>query len=133
MPTNILALPLAQLDILTGNNEDWLESVMYVIDDGTASPTQQIDLRGIKFEMEVRRSPPLSEVIISGSTDDGSLLVGTAPDYGYLMINVVFDRMKNQEATAYVGDIVALADGYRRVAIQFNLTIFEGITRNESS
>jgi hypothetical protein len=130
MATNILALPLAQLEILTGNNEDWIDSICYVIDDGTSNPTEQVDLTGITFEMEVRRQPPFHEVVLSGSTDDMSLTVGVPPNYGYLLIAINWDRMKNQEPTTYVGDIVATADGYRRVTVQFNLTIFEGITRN---
>jgi hypothetical protein len=129
--TNILALPLTQLEILTGNNEDWLESICYVIDDGSTDPTEQVDLTGITFEMEIRRQAPYHEVVLSGSTDDQSLSVGLSPNYGFLLININYERMKVQEPTQYIGDIVAIADGFRRVTIQFDLTIFEGITRND--
>jgi hypothetical protein len=37
--------------------------------------------------------------------------------------------MKLQQPIDYVGDIVAIADGYRRVTIQFTLAVVQGVTR----
>jgi hypothetical protein len=59
MPTNILALPLVQLEVETGNNEDWIDSILFLVapdDPDNPPPTApQLDLRGIDFEMEIRR------------------------------------------------------------------------------
>jgi hypothetical protein len=131
MATNILALPLAQMSIQTGTNEDWFETLKYVIDDGSTlvENMPQLDLRGIGFEMEVRRQSSEHEVILSASTKDKRLIVGAPPDYGFLLVRIDNDVMKLIRAGEYVGDIVATDEQYTRVAVQFNLTLVEGITR----
>lgn len=128
--TNLLALPLVSLTIETGNSEDWIESIKYVVDTGGDPLTfPQVDLRGIDFTMEIRRTAPSHEVVLSATSDDGSLAVGEPPDYGYLIINVRYDEMKPLQAGSYVGDIRGRDDKYTRICIQINLTIFDGITR----
>jgi hypothetical protein len=126
--TNILSLPLAQATIVTGTNEDWIDSFVYIADDGTANPPQ-IDLHGIRFEMEIRRAADDSEVILQASTDNQSLAYGVAPDVGYLFINISHDSMVTREPGIYVGEIVAMDAFYQRRTILIDLTIVEGIAR----
>ena len=129
--SNLLALPLVSLTIETGNSEDWIESIKYIVDTGSTDPTTmpQVDLRGINFAMEIRRSAPSHEVVLSANSDDGSLAVGEPPDFGYLIINVRYDDMKPLQAGSYVGDIRGKDDRYTRICIQIDLTVFDGITR----
>lgn len=126
--TNILALPLVQLTIVTGNQEHWIDSLKYVVEDGSADPPQ-LDLTGIRFRMEVRRRPEENEVIISASTDDGTMALGAFPDVGFLIITIDAEVMRNKRAGAYVGDILASDGEFERVCAAFNLTIVEGITK----
>jgi hypothetical protein len=130
--TNILALPQAQLSITTGTNEDWLDSVEYVYDDGLGHPeTQwpQLDLRGITFWMQVRPIVDSAEVDIEGTTDDGTLLIGAYPEVGFLIFNVGEPTMRNLIPGPYVADVVATADGYTRVTLNIDLTVVQGVTR----
>jgi hypothetical protein len=125
--TNILALPLAVVTIEASTNEDWIDGFVYYVD-GT-SPPEQLDLRGIEFEMEIRRTAPDNEVILHATTKDGSLAFGYPPDIGYLIINISNTAMANQEPGQYVGDIVATDAVYRRRAIAISLEITLGVTR----
>jgi hypothetical protein len=128
--TNLLALPLLSLTIETGNSEDWIESIKYVVDTGGLPISlPQVDLRGIEFEMEVRRSSPSHEVVLSATTADGSIAIGEPPDFGYMIINVAFAKMRPLQAGSYIGDIRGKDDRYTRICIQIDLTIFDGITR----
>lgn len=128
MSTNILAMPLVRLTIETGNNEDWIDSLKYVADDGSADPPQ-LDIRGITFMMEVRRRPEDHEVVISASSADGTISVAPDPDFGVLVIDVPDDIMKLKKAGAYVGDVLATDAEFARVVVQFDLTIVEGKTK----
>jgi hypothetical protein len=127
MTTNILAIPLVNANVETGTNEDWFDSIVYLIDQ--TDPQQQLDLRGISFELEVRRAAPDHEVILSATTEDLRITTAPPPDYGYLIINVPMTEMLTKFPGNYVGDIRAVADGHYRVTVQFTMTIFEGITR----
>jgi hypothetical protein len=124
--TNVLALPLAHLTIAVGNNEDWIDCIEYLVNT-TGSP--QLDLRGIDFDMEIRRLPDENEVILTASTATGTLFVGTPPNYGYLIFYVPESTMKYLRAGQYVGDVTASADGFERVCLTIDFTIIEGITR----
>jgi hypothetical protein len=131
-PTNVLALPLVSMAIATGINEDWIDSLKFVVDDGSSTDFNalpQLDLRGISFLMEIRRSAPSHEVILSASTSDGRMIIGAPPDFGFLIINVPLSDMAAKQPGAYVGDIVASDEVNSRVCAQLNLTIVEGITR----
>jgi hypothetical protein len=134
LTTNVLALPLATMEVITGSNEDWVDSIKYLVSpDGTdiidVNVLPQLDLRGINFAMEVRREAPDHEVILSASIIEGTLAIGNPPDYGFLLINIPVTEMKLKQPGNYVGDIVANDDLHSRVAIQFTLQIVEGITR----
>jgi len=130
MATNILALPLALLEVETGNNEDWIDSVKYLV--GDAPPDEeppQLDLTGIEFEMEVRRAAGDHEVILSASTKAGGLSIGAPPNTGYLIISIPVTTMKPIRAGEYVADIVATDGTYTRRCIEIALTVKEGLTR----
>ena len=130
-PTNVLALPLAIMVIETGSNEDWVDSIVFLID-STDPASPQLDLRGITFTMTLRRQPPEHEVILAGSTEDGRLLIGNPPDFGYLIINIPVDVIEVISPGDYVGDIVANDDVNTRRCAEFTITIVEGITRTLS-
>jgi hypothetical protein len=128
--TNLLALPLLSLAVETANSEDWIESIKYVVATGAApEDLPQVDLRGIEFEMEVRRSAPSHEVVLSATSEDGSIAIGEPPDFGFMIINVGFNDMKLLQAGSYVADIRGKDDRYTRICVQIDLTIFDGITR----
>jgi hypothetical protein len=130
--TNVLALPLITASVTTGNNEDWVDSIKFVVDDGSGLAVDampQLDLRGITFEMEVRRSASDNEVVLAASTDSGTLQIGTPPDYGFLLILIPLAEMQNMAAASFVADITGRDAFNTRVAVQIALTITEGITR----
>lgn len=131
MRTNVLALPLALLDIVTGTNEDWIDAIVYLIDSDDIEEGPQLDLRNIRFAMHVRRAPPENEVVIEATTENAMIRIGEAPDFGYLVIWVPWSEMRNKVPGAYVGDIVAMDETNRRCFVQFNLNIVHGITRWE--
>ena len=130
--TNVLALPLVSMTVATGTNEDWIDTIKYVVNDESSADFNQLpqlDLRGITFEMEIRRAAPDHEVILNASTKDGEILIGNPPDYGFLIINVPLAQMTLKQPGTYVGDIVATDSINSRVTVQISLTIVEGITR----
>jgi hypothetical protein len=130
--SNVLALPLVQITVETGNNEDWVDSVKYVVAEDVSLDLEdmpQLDLRGITFDMEIRRQATDREVIFAASTDNGTIKIGTPPDFGFLIIGVPYAEMQNHKAGNYVGDIVGHDDLYRRVTIRLSLTIVEGVTK----
>jgi hypothetical protein len=131
MATNILALPLVTMTVETSNNEDWIDSLKFLVEEEGVpiEDLDQLDLRGIYFEMEVRRSAADHEVVLYATTDDGTLAIGLPPNFGFLIINIPVAQMKTKDAGVYVGDIVARADGLYRVTIRMTLTIIEGVTK----
>jgi hypothetical protein len=130
--TNVLALPLASMDIETGTYEDWIDTIVWLVNSTDPLTGAQLDLRGIDFELQVRRSPTEHEVIIEASTDEGSLAFATPPDYGYLIINLPASIMALKQPGDYVGDIVASDGVNTRVCVQFTLAIVQGITHAPS-
>ena len=129
--SNILALPLVTAEIETGNNEDWIDSIKYAVeqDVGTIDDWPQVDLRGIEFEMELRHVASDHEVILNANTKAGTLAIGAPPNVGFLLIHVPYSEMKTKFAGQYVGDIRATTDADTRVIIQFDLEIVEGVTK----
>jgi hypothetical protein len=127
--TNILGLPLANLTIQTGNNEDWIDSIVYLVTNPDGTPGPQLDLSGIEFAFEIRRQPPAHEVILAGSTADGSLSIGAPPNVGYLIFYVPLAVMQYRAAGDYVGDIRANDGQFERVCMTLDFTVIEGVTR----
>lgn len=141
--SNILAMPQVRLQIETGNNEDWVDSIKFVVkpvegedpiitplvdlDDESQWP--QLDLRGITFEMEVRRAAADAEVILSASTANGTLAIGAPPDFGFLLIHIEVATMRSIRGGAYVADIVGRDEAHSRVIANIELTVREGVTK----
>jgi hypothetical protein len=129
--TNLLAMPLVTMTVVTGTNEDWVDSIKYLVDNGSGDPDlyPQLDLTGIAFSMEVRRLSPNAEVVIRASTADGTLGIGDAPNTGYLLINVDHEMMKTIKPGGYSGDIVGQDAVTIRRCVVIDLEIALGITR----
>lgn len=129
---DILALPHAIVTIETGNNEDWVESFKFVVDDGSGNSESmpQFDIRGIQFLMEVRRKITDHEVLLTASTDNLKLSVGSFPNYGFLLLNVSVDEMKGLIASSYVADVVAMESGFVRKCMTITVKVVEGVTRS---
>ena len=136
MATNILAMPLVQVSVITGTTEDWVDSIKYVVApegasaDDDMSTWPQLDLRGIDFEMELRRNVDDHEVILNANTKDGTLAIGAPPNFGFLLIHVPYVVMKTKFADQYVGDIRASTDDEMRIVIPLAVEIFEGVTKS---
>jgi hypothetical protein len=126
--SNILAMPLVQLQVETSNNEDWIDSIVYYVDTGEIS-LPQLDIRGIVFEMEIRRSALEHEVVLSASTANGTLKIGVPPDVGYFLFNIPVTQMQNIIAGTYVGDITGRDAIYTRQIARVTLNIVEGVTK----
>jgi hypothetical protein len=122
--TNILALPLVQIGVYTGTNEDWVDTIQFLDLNNVG-----ISLAGITFAMEARKQPLDATVLLSASSANGYLsIAGT--DQSYLAIQVPASAMDDFSPDVYVADIVAYGDGHARVIVQVNpLQIFAGITR----
>lgn len=129
--SNILALPLALVTIETSNNEDWVESFKFVVDNGTTNVDSmpQLDLRGMSFEMEMRRKATDHEVILSASTDDLRLSIGAFPNYGFLLLNIPVEFMQDKTAGGYVADVVAKDEVFSRKCMVITINLVEGVTR----
>jgi hypothetical protein len=126
--SNLLAMPLVGLTVETGNNEDWIDSIKFVVDTGDVDPPQ-LDLREIEFEMEIRRAANDPEVIVAASTENGTLIVGDPPNFGFLTISIPLADMQNIVARDYVGDIIGIDDVNTRRIASIDLTIVEGVTK----
>jgi hypothetical protein len=127
--TNVLALPLAHLIITVSNNADWIDSLVFLVSD-SGPPLEQMDLRGISFEMHIRRRPEIHEIVLAASTKDRTMFVGSPPNVGYLIFYVPQETMKTLWAGKYVGDIVASDASFERQVLTIELEITEGITRS---
>jgi hypothetical protein len=136
---NVLALPLAHVVFEVANNEVWVDSLRYVVTESGSSPEPeperlasarpQLDLRGIAFEMQLRRRPQDNEVVLQGGTSDGMLSVGAAPNWGHLIWYVPEVMMRRIWPGQYVGDVRASNARFERVCLTLDVTILEGITR----
>lgn len=130
--TNLLAMPQVDLSVKTGTNEDWVDSILFLIDDGGGDEADfpQLDLHGIEFLMEVRRRTADNEVVFRASTADSTLVVGDYPNEGHLIINVDHETMKQQTPGLYFADIVGIeAPEFIRRCVTINLEIVQGVTR----
>jgi hypothetical protein len=127
--TNVLALPLAHVVIEAANNEDWIDTLVFMVSD-SGPPLEQLDLSGIAFEMHLRRRPEIHEIVLDASTLDRTLFIGSPPDFGYLIFFVPRETMQTLWAGKYVGDIVARDADFERVCLTVEMTVLEGITRS---
>ena len=130
--SNLLAMPLVNLTVITGTNEDWIDSILFLVDDGAGgdpADLPQLDLTGIAFSMEVRRNEEDHEVVVRGSTTDGTLAVGEPPNVGYLLINIDHEEMKVLRPGDYVADIVGVDGPTIRRVCTIDLEVVIGVTR----
>lgn len=127
--SNILAIPLSNMVVETGNNEDWIDSIKYEVDTGEDGELPQLDLRGIAFEMEIRRQATDHEVMLAASTKNNTLRIGVPPDFGFLLFHIPLADMRGFVAGPYVGDIIGRDEIYTRVIASIELTIVEGVTK----
>jgi hypothetical protein len=130
MPTNVHALPLAHLVVEVANNEDWIDSLVFLVSD-SGPPPDQLDLYGIDFRMHLRRRPEIHEIVLEASTAGGTMFKGSPPNVGYLIFYVPQETMKGLWAGKYVGDVVASDASFPggRVCMTVDFTVHEGITR----
>jgi hypothetical protein len=128
MPTNVLALPLSHVVMEASNNEDWIDTLVFLVSD-SGPPLEQLDLRGIGFTMHLRRRPEIHEIVLAASTIDRTLFIGSPPNIGYLIFYVPEDTMRTLWPGQYVGDVVANDASFERVCLTLDVTILEGITR----
>jgi hypothetical protein len=129
LPTNVLALPLAHIVFEVSNNEDWIDTLVFMVSD-SGPPLEQLDLRGVMFEMHLRRRPEVHEIVLAASTLDRRLLIGSPPDHlGYLIFYVPEETMRSLWPGTYVGDVRASDDFFQRIALTVELTILQGITQ----
>jgi hypothetical protein len=128
--TNALAIPFAHVVMEAYTNEDWVDSLVYLVTDPGSEPYPQMDLRGIEFEIMLRRRPADNEIILGGSSLSGSLTVGAAPNYGHLIWYFSRDVMSRLWPGQYVGDVVASDPRLKRVVLTVDLTLIQGITRS---
>lgn len=125
----LLAMPLIQMNVEVSSNEDWIDSIVYCVPPPLNPSAPQLDLRGINFEMEIRKSPDDHEVVMSCSTSEGSIEIGLPPNVGYLIIYKQQEFMETLAPGVYVADIVGTDGAYQRRVAVLSLTVDEGITR----
>lgn len=70
--TNILRLPLVEMEVETGTNEDWLDSVAFVEGDDVTP----ISIAGISFASQLRHSALGATAYLDATTDNTQLLIG---------------------------------------------------------
>lgn len=129
--TNILSLPFVTIGFTNGTNEDWIDSLLYLVPDGSGNVDNypQFDLRGINFKLQVRIEADDPTVILQATTDDGTLSIGAYPNYGWLIIDIPVTTIQQQFPGNYVGDIVATDQYFTRRAATLTYDLVEGITR----
>ena len=123
--TNVLSIPKVRVIVVTGTNEDWIESICYLLGD----TEKQLDLRGIRFEMSVRRRAEDHEVILHATSKNRWLSVAPFPNTGFLLLNVPLAEMRTKLPGNYVADIVARNGVFNRRIIEMELQIVQGVTR----
>ena len=128
---NVLGLPLATVTIETSNNQDWIESFLFLVDNGSGNTDtmDQYDLRGIRFEMEMRRAVGDHEVLIHATTENRWLAIGAFPNYGFLLFQIPVEEISKRVAGTYVADLVASEHGYVRKVMDLTVTITEGVVK----
>jgi hypothetical protein len=128
MATNVLALPLVHVMFAVSNNEDWIDTLVYMVSD-SGPPLEQLNLRGITFNLHLRRRPEINELVLGASTLDQRIFIGSPPDYGYIIFYVQEETMRSLWPGVYVGDVVASDADFQRVTMTVEVTIIEGIYR----
>lgn len=123
-------MPLVTISVRTATNEDWLDSFVYLVGGTDLALYPQLDLRGIRFDMEIRRRLEDHEVVISASTkNNDGLAIGEAPNFGFLLISISHSEMLLQNPGAYVGDITGTDEFNVRRCVDMTIEVVGGVTR----
>jgi hypothetical protein len=110
--STILDLPQLPFEITIIAGSDWLWDVQFVV--GPDESSAPIDLTGIAFDMQMRRSvaPDEKNVWLSLSTEAGGIVnTGAA---GIVKFHAPPHLTSQIPDGPYVADVVARADGYIR-------------------
>ncbi len=118
---DVWELPLIDLQFEVGTNEDWVDSIELLDEDGVTA----LDLTGIAFRLQVRKTAPDHTVLIDASTAAGSLLVGN----GVVGLYVLEDTMRGVPPGDYVLDIVGEKDGRVSRLATGTVKVLQGVTR----
>lgn len=111
MPTNILLLPLYEVDVETRSNEDARGSFAFEVSDGGEPPAfSALSLAGIDFRMQLRLGSASRVVHLEATAANGRLL---AQD-NVLSILVDQSEMAGLPAQDFDWDVLAIADGIER-------------------
>ena len=122
--TNILLLPEIEMQVLTGNNEDWIDVLLFLDELGN-----QVSLSAISFEMEIRRHVTDHEVLLKATSGNGEILV-MGLGQGVMQITVPAASMQPIPDGNYVMDMLAYAEGYqRRIVSGAPVVVFQGVTQ----
>ena len=118
---DVWELPLIDLQFEVGTNEDWVDSIELLDEDGVTP----LDLTGIAFRLQVRKTAPDHTVLIDASTAAGSLLVGN----GVVGLYVLEDTMHGVPPGDYVLDIVGEKAGRTARLATGTVKVLQGVTR----
>lgn len=124
MTTNILSLPIADIEWALDNNEDWYWSIAYFQADGVTP----ISIAGISFSGLLRVPGTSNAGILPFSTDNRLLITG-GPFGNILGWVVPVGIINNIQANTYPYDVIAQADGVTRRLIFGNVVLGQGITQ----
>ena len=118
---DVWQLPLIDLQFEVGTNEDWVDSIELLDEDGVTP----LDLTGISFRMQVRKTAPDHTVLIDASTTAGTMLVGN----GVIGLYVLEDTMRGVPPGDYVLDIVGEKAGRAARLATGTVKVLQGVTR----
>jgi hypothetical protein len=126
MPTQLGNLPLLQWDQETGNNEDWRNSIMFMME----NDIDPFDLTGILFTCHVRQDPGLLVVRLAfdSSLSPAGWLINGLGD-GTISMKVPASQMRRLDPDTYEYDVVGTADGITARVITGNLVVVQGLTK----
>lgn len=91
---------------------------------------QPLDITGIRFAMMMRRSAQDATILVSADTDTGTLINGGASGVlGWAVPVETMERVPvSGDGSAYVLDVVAMADGDQRRCVTGTNAVVPGIT-----
>jgi hypothetical protein len=126
MPTQLANLPLIRWDQETGNNEDWRNSTMLMME----NDIDPFDLTGILFTCHVRQDPGLLVVRLAfdSSLSPAGWLINGLGD-GTISFKVPASQMRRLEQDVYDYDVVGTADGITSRVITGTLNVVQGLTK----
>lgn len=113
------------LDMEVRTNADWADALAFVAGD----PAAPVNLTGYAFEQHIRTAPDASYTVLTCSTANGRLVIGTPASAGNLAWNVPVAVMRSLRPGVYVHDIALTVGGKTRVFAKGEITVVEGVTK----